>query len=63
MKLTNLELTEIIKANYSYNSSTDFYHVQDILTLTDKLLKRDDIDRGKLLDLLQEVEQGNKKND
>lgn len=56
MKLTSIELTELIKANYSYDDSKEFYKIQDIIMMTDKLLKRDDIDRGKLLELLKEVE-------
>lgn len=56
MKLTNLELTEFIKANYNYSDSTDFYNIQDILMMIDKLLKRDDVDRKKLLDLLKAVD-------
>lgn len=56
MKLTNLELTELIKANYNYSDSTDFYNIQDILMMIDKLLKRDDVDRKRLLDLLKTIE-------
>lgn len=56
MKLTNLELTELIKANYNYEGSEDFYNIQDILMLIDKLLKRDDVDRSKLLELLKAID-------
>lgn len=56
MKLTSLELTELIKGNYDYSDSKDFYTIQDILLVIDKLLKRDDVDREKLLNLLERVE-------
>lgn len=50
-----MKLTEFIKENYSYDDTKDFYHVQDILLMVDWLLKRDDLDRGKLLEQLEEV--------
>ena len=54
--MNQMKLTEFIKANYSYDDSKDYYYIQDIITLTDKLLKRDDIDHEKLLELLKGVE-------
>ena len=56
MKKNPIELTEFIKENYSYGSSEDFYNIQDILLMTDKLLSRNYLDRGKLLETLKEVE-------
>ena len=56
MKLNSVELTEFIKENYSYHDSTEFYQIQDILLLTDKLLKNKNIDKSKLLEALKEVE-------
>lgn len=56
MKLNSIELTEMIKANYEYEDSKEYYEIQDILMTIDKLLKRDDIDREKLLNLLERVE-------
>lgn len=55
-KMNPIELTEFIKANYDYGTSEDFYIIQDILLMTDKLLSRNYLDRGKLLETLKEVE-------
>lgn len=56
-KMNPIELTEFIKANYDYGSSEDFYNVQDIIKMTDKLLSRNYLDRNKLLETLKEVEE------
>lgn len=55
-KMNPIELTEFIKENYDYGSTEDFYNVQDIIKMTDKLLSRNYLDRGKLLETLKEVE-------
>ena len=55
-KMNPIELTEFIKANYDYGSTEDFYNVQDIILMTDKLLSRNYLDRGKLLETLKDVE-------
>ena len=55
-KMNPIELTEFIKANYDYGSTEDFYNVQDILLMTDKLLSRNYLDRNKLLETLKDVE-------
>ena len=55
-KMNPIELTEFIKTNYDYGSTEDFYNVQDILLMTDKLLSRNYLDRNKLLETLKDVE-------
>ena len=56
-KMNPIELTEFIKENYDYGSTEDFYNVQDIILMTDKLLSRNYLDRNKLLETLKEVEE------
>ena len=55
-KMNPIELTELIKENYSYNGTDEFYNVQDIINITDALLRNETVNKEKLLNEFKALE-------